>query len=106
MKKRKIGLSDGIKCVLGRWWWGIQVQQVQQIRTNYGIRPAVAKYLTELLFGVLLHPPIAKAQAALNSASKEERLKKATDHSSLQAVGDSNQVSTGLYSRPRLFNRR
>lgn len=96
-----MGLSDGIKCVLGRWWWwGIQVQQVQQIRTNYGIRPTVAKYLTELLFGVLLHPPTAKAQAALNSASKEERLKKATDHSSLQAVGDSNQVSTRLYSSP------
>lgn len=47
--------------------------QVRQMRTCHGIRPGIAKHLTEPLFGVLLPPPIAKAQAALASASKEER---------------------------------
>lgn len=82
----------------------IQVQQVQQIGTNYGNRPAVAKYLTELLCGLRLGPLIAKAQAALTAAGKSadtmERLKKATDHRSLQAVSASNQVLLGCPAAP------
>lgn len=88
--------KDGNKFVQGR---GTGSFQVQQVRTNYRIRPTVAKYLAELLCGLLLLHPPAKAQAALTSASKstdhtrkEESQKKATIHSSLHAVTDSRQV--------------
>lgn len=66
-KKRKMTWSDGNKFVLGR---GTRAFQVQQVRTNYGIIPTVAKYLTELLCSLLLHYLLAKAQAALTSARK------------------------------------
>lgn len=50
--KWKICLSDGNKFVREKWTRGLQARQ---IRTNYGIRPTAAKYLTVLLCGLLLY---------------------------------------------------